>query len=36
MLATNAAMMNLARRTCERVTVERDGGSYLVTMLFDE
>jgi RimJ/RimL family protein N-acetyltransferase len=35
MLVTNAGMMSLARRASGDVTVERDGDSYLVTMLFD-
>jgi RimJ/RimL family protein N-acetyltransferase len=36
MLATNAAMMSLARRASDHVTVERDGDSYLVSMMFDK
>jgi hypothetical protein len=35
MLATNAAMVSLAKRASGHVTVERDGDSYLATMLFD-
>jgi hypothetical protein len=35
MLATNAGMLNLARRATDHVTVEREGDTYLVTMLFE-
>jgi acyl-CoA hydrolase/GNAT superfamily N-acetyltransferase len=35
MLATNAGMLNLARRATEHVTVELEGDTYLVTMLFE-
>jgi acyl-CoA hydrolase/GNAT superfamily N-acetyltransferase len=34
-LATNAGMLSLARRATDHVTVDREGDTYLVTMLFE-